>query len=149
LYLHIEVLESDSFDDLLNRVTEEYIQAFEHADSGYMEAQVPRPDFTRTAAFNWIPQGSKSDPSDVDRSEDAITCSPVPFQHPMLKSLEVDNEPTILLFDSDDEIRGEVNFPLDRVSIASMESFGRNFLLFIRALLRQPQERVKDIALLQ
>lgn len=148
LYLRISLLECDSFVDLLNRVTEEYCKAYQHADFSYMEAQVPRPEIARNTAFNWVPQGRKVDLPDLDGSEDAIKCSPVSFAHPMLKSLERDNEPMILLYDGDDEIVGGMHFPLNRFSIDTMERFGRNFLLFVKALVRQPDENLKDILLL-
>jgi hypothetical protein len=148
LYLRIGLLEGDKFIDLINRVTEEYCVAFEHADFSYFAAQLPLPEFVRNSAFNWLPQGSKLATSDLDGSEDAITCSPVRFAHPMVRNLEIDSEPSILLSDTDDEIIGDVYFPLSRFSRDTMERFGRNFLEFIRALLRQPEERVKDIVLL-
>lgn len=147
LYLRIGLLEDDNFVDLMNRVTEEYCKAYEHADYSYMAAQAPRPEFTRNTGFNWVPQGSKIDLSDLDGSEDAITCSPIRFAHPMVRNLELDGEPFVLLFDADDEIVGDVYFPVNRFSVDTMERFGRNFLVFIRALLRQPEKRVKDIVL--
>lgn len=148
LFLRIKLLEDDSFADLLNQTREEYCRAYEHADSSYMEAQLPRPEFARNTAFNWIPQGSKIVASDLDGSEDAINCSAVPFINPRLKNLERDTEPFIVFFDSDDGIVGGVWFPLNRFSVSTMERFGRNFLVFIRGMLRQPEGRVKDISLL-
>lgn len=147
LYLRIGLLESDSFSDLMNRVTDEYCQAYENADFSHIAAQVPRPEFTRNAAFNWIPRGIKIDLSDLPGSEGALACSPVPFVHPMAKKLELDHEPVMLLYDTDDEVVGGMHFPLNRFSVDTMERFGRNFTTFIYALLRQPEERVKDMSL--
>lgn len=148
LYLRMQLLEDDSFVDLVNRATDEYCKAYEHADFSYMAAQVPRPEFTRNTGFNWRPQGLfKIDLSDLDASEDAMTCSPVRFASPSIRNLEADSEPSIVLSDADDEIVGDVYFPLNRFSVETMERFGRNFLMFIRALLRQPEERVKGILL--
>lgn len=147
LYLRIALREDDNFVDLMNRATEEYCKAHEHADFCYMTAQVPRPEFTRNTTFNWLPRGSfKADFSDLDGSEDAITCSPIRFAHPMVRNYEMDGEPCVLFLDADDEIVGDVYFPLDRFSVDTMERFGRNFPVFIRALLRQPEERVNDIS---
>lgn len=145
LYFRMKLREDDSFLDLLNQVTEEYCKAHEHADSSYMAAQVPRLEFTRNTVFNWVAQGSKIDLFHLDGSDNAITCSPIPFAHPMLKNLELDHEPGILLYDADEEVVGYVYFPLNRFSTDMMERFGRNFLGFIEALLRQPEGRVKDI----
>lgn len=148
LYLRIQLREDDSFVDLIKQTTEEYCNAYEHADYFYMMAQVPRPEFTRNTVFNWLPRGSiKPDLSYLDGSEDAIACFPVRFEHPMVRNLELEDEPFVLLCDGDDEINGDVYFPLNRFSMGTMNRFARNFLVFIRALLSQPEESVKDIRL--
>jgi len=147
LFLRVELREDDDFVDLMNRVTEEYCNAYEHADSCYMEAQLPRPEFARNSAFNWL-RGPKIDLSELDDSEDAITCCPVPFEHPMLKIHERDNEPLIMLWDTEDDIVGDVCFSLALFSTETMERFKCNFLEFIRALLNQKDQRVKDVLLL-
>jgi hypothetical protein len=149
LYLSMTLREDDSFLDLINRVTEEYCDACEHADFCYMVAQVPQPEFTRNTAFNWLPQGSVNiDLSDLGGSEDVITLSPVRFEHPMTRSLGFDGEPSVLLVEADGEILGDVYFPLSRFSVDTMSRFGRNFLAFIEALLRRPEERVKNLSLI-
>lgn len=148
LPLRVELLEEDSFFDLMKRLTDEYCTAYEHADFSYLEAQVPRPEFTRNTCFNWLPQSPKFGLSVSGGFEDVITCSPVPFENPMQKSLERDTEPMIGFVDTDEEIGGVVVFPLNRFSVETMERFGRNLLVFLRALLRHPDGRVKDVLLL-
>jgi hypothetical protein len=148
LYLRIALREDDRFVDLKDRVTQEYCEAYTHADHYFLEAQVPRPDFTLNTAFNWLPHQSTIDDSDLERSEEAITCSPVPFVHPMLKCFERDSEPVIVLVDTGDEIVGDVSFPLNRFRFKTMETFGHNFLVFLNALLNEPEQHVKDILLL-
>ena len=145
VYPHIELLEGDRFVDLLNRVTAEYRKALEHADSFYLETQSPRPEFTRNAVFNWAPQESEINLSDLDDSEYKIACSPVAFPNPILRNLEKDNEPVMGLRETEDGIVGGVLFPLNRFSTDTMERFGRNFLVFIRQLIRQPEERVSGV----
>lgn len=147
LYIRAKILEEDNFIDLLSRVTDQYCKAYEHADFSYFAAQVPRPQIARSSAFNWVPQGSKFDSF---RSEDGLTCSPVKFVHPMARDMDVDAEPSIELFETEnDEIAGGVWFPLNRFSVETMERLERNFLVFIRALLRQPEGRVRDILLVK
>jgi hypothetical protein len=146
LCLRIRILEDDSFVELMDRVTEEYCKAYEHADSSYFASQMPRPEFLRNSAFNWVPAGTEFD---IPGLEDAITCAPVDFVDPLSRNLDVDSEPSVLLYDAgESDTSGEVWFPRNRFSADTMERFGRNFLAFIGALLRQPQERVKDIVLL-
>jgi NRPS condensation-like uncharacterized protein len=149
LYLRIALLDGDSFVDLLNRVTDEYCKAYEHADFSYLSAQVPRPEFTRNTIFNWVPAGLKIDVCG-EGADDAVTCSPIPFENPVrtLTNLESESEPFILAFETDDEIVCDVCFPMSRFSAATMERFGRNFLMFLGVLRSQPETRVKDILLL-
>lgn len=149
IYLSIRLHENDSFVALKNRVTEEYCRAHEHADFSYMAAQMPPSVLTRVIAFNWIPQGTKSNCHELQGSEDAISCCPIAFEHPALRKLELDREPVLVLFDADEEVVGGVRFPLNRYSIDSMERFGRNFLVFIEALLGRAEECVSDIVLSQ
>jgi hypothetical protein len=148
LYLRISLAQNGTFIDLLNQVIEEYCNAYEHADASYMEAQVPRPGLTRNTLFNWVPQDGRNYFSVLDGTEDAVACSFVPFEHPMRKNLERDTEPFLLLYDIDEEIAGSIWYPLNRFSNDTMDRFGRNFLVFIRALLKDPKERVKDVLLL-
>lgn len=150
LYLRIALLEDDRFVDLLKRVAEEYCRAYEHADSSYMSAQVPRPEFTRNTVFNWIVAGSKIDSFGLDRLDHSVMCSPVPFEHPMLTltNLENDFEPCIAFSETEDEIICDVYFPANRFSVDTMERFGRNFLMILGVLRSQPELRVKDILLL-
>ncbi len=148
LYLRIELRDSDSFVDLLNRVTKEYCKAYEHADFSYIGTQVHQAEFMRNAGFNWVSQEPKSDLSKWGRSEDAITACPVSFTHPVWERYEADIEPLMLLYDSGAEIVGGVHYPLNRFSKNTMERFGLNFLVFLKTLLKQPQTRVKDILLL-
>src|SRR5882724_9422575 len=107
----------DSFSDLLKRVTEEYCKASEHADFSYMSAQIPQPAVTRNCLFNWIPQVPAIDLSDRAGSENAVTCSAIRFTHPMIKTLELDMEPSVVLFEMDEEIVGDVQFPLSRFPV--------------------------------
>jgi hypothetical protein len=147
LFLRVAINEDDSSVDLMNRVTESYCEAYEHADFSYLVARESLPEFARNSGFNWIPRVAKTGITELSGSELGVTCCPVRFEHPMMKSLEIDAEPSILLSDTDDEIIGEVWFPLNRFSAETMERFGRNFLVFIEALLRQPDATVKGIAL--
>ncbi len=147
LHLRVTLLETDRFVELMSRVREEYCTAYEHADFGYIEAQEPQPDFVRNAGFNWIPRGVASGASGQDET---LTYSPLPFEnpmleHPMLHTLEKDAEPTVMLFEGDDEITGSVYFPRNRFSVADMEQFARHFQAFVGALARQPNARVKDV----
>jgi hypothetical protein len=151
LSLRVDLRGDDSFVDLLSRVTEEYCNAHEHADYAYVEAQVPRPEFVRNTGFNWIPQVHDSlvpQGSELKQSERAIRCCPISFEQPILKLLEWDREPFLVLFDTGNEIVGGVDFPVNRFSIETMERFTSNLLLFIRAMVRQSNERVKDVLLL-
>ena len=154
LYLRIELHAGDTFVGLMERIREEYCNAYSHADFSDMLARVPRPEFTRNTAFNWVPLGAKTDASEPRDLQDVIAWVPVPFEHPMLKnapapeSADCDNEPSLLLYDCDEEIAGHLSFPRSRFSTAEIERFGCNFVEFIRALLRDPEADVSRVALL-
>lgn len=147
LYLRIALLESDNFIDLLRRVTEEYCNAHEHADSSYLEAQLPPPDFTQNSRFNWLQQEPAGARLGADRSEQIIDVSRVPFELRMVANFDRDVEPAMGFVETDDDIKGYVQFSLNRFSASIMERFARNFLLFIETLVRRPGDRVKSLVL--
>jgi hypothetical protein len=149
LYVRISLYQNDSFIDLMKRLTDEYCNAYDHADCSYMTAQVPRPEFARNCLFNWIARGSENDLRGFGRAEHALACSQVSFENPLLKNLELDHEPVMVLYDTDDEVVGSLYYSASRVSADTMDGFRRNFMEFISALLRQPDGRVRDIQLLQ
>lgn len=146
LYLRVDLHDDDDFIDLMDRVTLEYCNAYEHADSGYMKTEVPRPDFCRTSTFNWIPQPYKATLAD-GRSESVLTTAPLMVESPALSLFELDRDPITQLFDGTEGISGRIYFDAHRVSPRTMESFTNNLLIFLRKLLRQPDERVKSIRL--
>lgn len=148
LYFRIQAHEGDSFVDLLNRVTGEYCTAYEHADSSYMEAQYPIPEFARNTWFNWVPQGAGLDFTELNGSADTLKCVPLRFEHPMLTTLERDHEPTVILYDTEKECVGDLYFPRNRFSKQTMTRFTRNFLMFLRTMLSAPEKPVRNIMLL-
>jgi hypothetical protein len=147
LYMRVQCQRGDRLADLLSRVTEEHGRALEHADFSYLEAQVPRPEFTRSTRFNWFSQSAGSTNSIRDGSQDAIACSRI---YPVAREIEnfpANDDPSIVFSESDAEIRGSVTFPLQRFSFATMERFASNYLLVLRTLLGESDARVNDITL--
>jgi len=150
LHLRIELGEKDSFLDLLSQVMEEYCRAYEHADFSYLEAQASRPEFAQNTWFNWIPQSSGTESVELNGSAANITCVRFPLHHidyPIVKYIERDGEPRVALFETDEEIIGDVHFPLNRFSLEAMDRFGRNFVLFVRTLLTNPGQQVRNMSL--
>jgi hypothetical protein len=148
LHLRLELFDGDEFIELLGRVTAEYCNACEHNDFSYVEAQVPRLGFTQNAAFNWVPQKNKSTLSSPDDSQEALTIRAIPFSNPALSRIDLDYEPSILLYDLGNEILGGVFFPFNQFSADEMSRFGRNFMWFLDCLLKQPLVRVRSIPIL-
>lgn len=148
LYLRVSHQESDRFIDLLGRITEEYCQAYEHADRSYFASRLPRPEFTRNTSFNWLPQGSlEADLSELEGSADALSCAPVRFSYPTPR--DIDREPFILMSDTGDEVLADIYFPLDSFSMTSMRTFGRNFLGILEVLVTRPDSRVADVGIVR
>jgi hypothetical protein len=146
LYVRTRLLADDNFIDLLNRVKEEYCRAHERADFSYMVAQTPQPEFTRNPVFNWIPLRHPTDLS--KQSKDVITWSPVPVVYPVLKKLELNREPGVLLYDASESVCGDVCFPRQRFSVATMERFARNLVMFTTALVKNSEARVRGVPLM-
>lgn len=147
LLLRITLRPEDSFSSLIGRVTDEYCSACEHADASYLESQVPRPALARNPCFNWVPQGSETGMNYLEQPDGPIACSQVPFEHPMLKILDRDNEPTLLLFDAESAIEGGIYFPMNLYPRGAMESFARAFMLLLENLLISSHAPVSQLPL--
>jgi hypothetical protein len=147
LYLRVSLGEDDNFIHLLSRVIEKYCEAYEHADASFMESQTTRPEFTRNSVFNWLPRRSTIVLPELEGTDHALSCTPVPLGNTIINNLHRDNEPMFQLCDCDDEIAGGVYFPLDRFSADAMERLAGDFILVIETLLKKPGGRVRDLML--
>jgi hypothetical protein len=147
--LHLQVASSleDDFVVLLERVTEAYCRAHEHADCWRMAAEVPRPGFTFGPAFNWIAAGSQTKTDVRWAASNLLVRTPVSFVHPMLRTAGPDSEPSITLYDNGNQITGYLRFTSPRHAHCSMERFLRNWRLFMNVLLTEPARRVRDVPL--
>jgi hypothetical protein len=65
-----------------------------------------------------------------------------------LRYLDLDWDPSILLYDTDEEIIGGVEFPLSRFSAASMEHFAASFLALLRVIPKNPDLLVHDLPMM-
>lgn len=140
LFLHTALGEEDRFIDVVRRVSAEWCQAYERAGAAYYEAQVPRPDFTRNAAFNWIP----SDDAGYLGCAAGLSCTPIAHAHPMWRTYDVDTEPLLELGEEDGRIRGRLYFPKDKHASASLERFVALWLDLARTLCVRPNQRIRD-----
>lgn len=147
LYLRVGLSQNDSFVMLLDKVIEEYCNAYEHADFSYIAAKVPMPGFVRNSRFNWRPKIENSGRLTLDGAQEVITCYPVGIDQE-IDNFDVDIEPMIGLVETDEGIDVTVEFPRKRFSDETMERFGRNLLVFITALVRKPEQPVKGVPLL-
>lgn len=147
LYVCAETFEGDTFVDLLYRVIDEYCEAYKHADSSYLEAQVPRPGFTRNTLFNWVPRTPDIVSLEQDQSKAAITWRRYPTELLVLSNLERDTEPIAAFIETEEEIQGTIQFSLNQFSVGEMERLTRNFLLFLRAMLARPPVRLAKVDL--
>jgi hypothetical protein len=148
LLLRVQIEPRDRFADVLERVMAEYCAAYEHFDFSYLESGAQPLEVAAGSLFNWVPRKLKSNAADRSRPRGAIEAIPVPFDYLGLRYLDLDWDPSILLYDTDEEIVGGVEFPLSRFSTASMEHFARNFLTWLRAIPRKPELRVHDLPIM-
>lgn len=145
LHLRLALHEEDTWIDLLGRVTHEYCRAHEHVDYCYLAAQSPRPEFTRNSIFNWVPQPT-IDPTMPPDAPGAIACSALRIADLVVGSYRIDSEPLMLLHDTQTQVVGELYYPRNRFSEATMKRFGESFLAMVRALLSDPAGRISRAA---
>lgn len=132
LLLRLELRGTDHLRDLMERIVVQYVEARQHADFSYIESQEPRPQFTCNSIFNWMAQ-EQGDRAATTR-DGAVTTEPFPFEHPILRNFERDNEPALLLVDDGNEIAGFLQFRRDRHSARSMQTVGRHLLSCIEQI---------------
>jgi hypothetical protein len=145
LYLRVEIYDGDRFADLIRRVTEEYCNAYEHADYAYMEAHPLRPEFTRNACFNWGVRDTEH--FSIGSARGDIVADELPADFSVLEGYEMDSEPMFTAYETGGEIAGSLQFPVERFSFEEMEHFTRSFLSFIQFLMTHPDAYVNDIPL--
>jgi hypothetical protein len=155
IYLRMQISKKSTFLDLLGIAIDQYCAAYEHPDFCYFEAQQPRPGFTVNTSFNWIPtgtsswvkQGAGTSLPDLDGNPRALRGVSLPFEHPLLRSLDRDAEPFVLFYDTPNEIVGRVHFPLRCFRQETMEKFARNFRSFLISLVRRPHTPIASVTL--
>lgn len=148
LYLRVELKPSDHFIDLTRRLTEEYCTAYLHADRSYLETCNPKPPFTRNTSFNWIPRSSSGAFSAVE-NDGTLRIEDIPFEHPMLATMERDTEPSILFREADTDVSGELLFSLADVSRRTIERFSRNLILFLTAIVDASDPAIEEVVLVE
>ena len=147
LYLRVQLSATDSFADLLTRVTEESCRAYKYADMSFVESQMSPPEFTRNAIFNWIPAGGGVEVPELIGTTHDLRVSQVEIARP-LKNMDRDNEPMIILLDTENEVVGELLFSRSQLGAESMERFGRNFQMLLQEMIEQPMAIISDIVLI-
>lgn len=137
LYLRIEA--AGTFVDLLQRVTQEYCLALEHADAGFLHAEGGYPQLALAPSFNWIPQ-IRTDVWEIGGLR-AQPVSSVLLGHPMLRTLDQKNDPTLLVHEAGDSITAEFLFPRARFSQTRMQHLASTFENFLEAVATEPVRR--------
>jgi Condensation domain len=147
LYLHMGLNETDTFVNLVNRATEEYCRSYGSGQFCSIAAQIPRPEFSRNSAFNWVPSRPGPNMTQTGGAAGSLRVEDLPFVNPVLEGLAMDADPSITFVDDEDRVTGSLVFPLRRFSPNTMERFAQHFLILLKALLREPEGRVKDVPL--
>lgn len=91
---------------------------------------MPAPDFAETAADGR-----------------ALVQESLAIGWPMLRNLQRDNEPSLVLFETQDAASGGIMYSRNAVSTRSMQRFVRGLQVFLSTLLSQPESRSWDIGL--
>jgi hypothetical protein len=155
LFLRIEILERETFLDLLARVIEEYDTAFEHYDFGRISAAIPEQEFIRNPNFNWVPYRALQDPAKIfhDANREGFVDG-IRFQCFDHKSTLPDDflgggEPLFGAGEGEDEIVGVIMYQTDLVMLSSLERFARNFRWFAECFAADPNTCVSAISCVQ
>ncbi len=111
-----------------------------------MDASSPPGEFTCNSCFNWVSQEPRAARALADESATRLTAVPIRFANPRLKIYDKDNEPVMLLYDTDEDVMGAIHYPAGRFAREHMERFVDNFFSFLEAL-RRTNVRVSEIAL--
>lgn len=148
LHLRLQLDAGATFETLLERLTQEYCNAYERADLSFIDAQLPKPEFTYNTGFNWIPYAPAADVPARHGSEEALAAEPIVLDNPVLKRHQQDSEPVVLLYDTETQIVGGVHFPANRYLPQTMQRFARNFEAFVQAMVRGSGQKVEHVAVL-
>jgi len=142
--IHVQCAGDGSLLRLMDHVVDELCQASERPEFSYMAAQVSRCEFARNTVFNWVPQ---QEGVNTSRMTDDIEASPVLFENPSMRDTDWDNDPVIVLYDTEDDIRGNVYYPARRFTSDSIEILARNLLAIVRCLIREPEKRISQMSI--
>jgi hypothetical protein len=146
LYLRVSLSETDTFADLTRRVVDEFCQASEHADFSYLRSRMPQPEFTRTTAFNWLPPSGETQVAAPDLSGCGISLEPIAYELPKIIDVQIDNEPSIMLTDTGEEIVCDIFYPSNRMSRQTMQRFGRGLETLLNVAVMMPHTRVSTVS---
>ena len=144
LFLRVALGRDDSFIDMLTRLTAEYCNAYEHAETSNLAAQRGTIECARNTALNWIPRAKGIDLHELHSTEHELRCTSIHFPHPMLSKSTTDSEPVVLLYDGD-QIRGDILFPRDRFRRVTIDRLANALLAMTRAMLENPQAPVPNV----
>lgn len=150
LFLRVDLLENDTFVDVLRRVTQEYATAYTHDDSCRMAVQMCRPEFTLNPPFNWIPQDFDMNAGISDhelQTEHSLIITEYKLEITSRDDEEWDGEPRIDLLDSKNAVTGAIGYRADRFTLSTIERFRQNLLLFAEKLATEPKTPVKAVTL--
>jgi amino acid adenylation domain-containing protein len=171
LYLRVQLAERDTLLDVLRRIIDEYCAASDHADSSYLEARVPRPEYSRNTAFNWVPERAEIAGIGDLAGLAGLESSLVPFVNPLLSHGARDTEPFVLFgasalgtlghaakgedagarhagTDRREGIVGGLYFPVSRFSSEMMNGLAANLVQLIDKMIADASCRVSEIRLI-
>jgi hypothetical protein len=72
--------------------------------------------------------------------------TPIPFVHPMQKTVESDDDPVLVLFESALAIDGEIVYSRNRHSAESMQRFAYTFRGWVESWAKCPHLRLGELS---
>jgi hypothetical protein len=154
IFLRVEVADTDSFLDVLRRVTSEHSIAMDHHDGGLLSVPIPAPSYALGPSFNWssMPTHSERDSQmhhpESDCKPDTLTLDHFHYE---TEAPEFDadgdlpiygGQPWARIVGSSELIEGIIMYRPYQFSAESMEAFSNAFRACAEELTLHPQNAV-------
>jgi hypothetical protein len=152
LFLRVEISHTDSFRNLLIRITSEYDSAYRHDDDGRFPAQSPMPEFVRNPAFSWNPRNYGLDRTELSSGlpdEGRLLVEQKTFETVLRDGSNWDVEPRLDLSDTTHGVAGTIKYRSDLIPQQDIERFERGIRLFAERFVLDPGTRIASIPLPQ
>jgi len=147
IFVNVTLGGGDRFVDLVKSLTGEYCKALDAADFGLSQSESPRPQYTRSASFNWLPSSYHVGSNQLGHVEHAVRHSRLDVAVPIPDTVDgdADYDPAMVISERDDGLLCEVRFPRCRFSSSGIDRLARQMTRSLAAMINAPESRVAGL----